>query len=150
MNFAQAHNDYLDPDNYHGDDIHENPEEKGLIHNLEELCKARGLDEKTEEDISRNTYKYTDCGASFTLIEDNGIRLSSIVEGVDDYSASRELYFPFTKEAFWDTLEGVCKDAEACWLDTHGCEYCNNGEGETGYPRVNPNCVSCEGTGVVI
>lgn len=148
--FAQAHDDHLDPDNYEAKyEAIVNAGPSINVHNFEDLCKARELGETTFDDVRSNTYKYTECGASFDLI-DGGVRLGTIVEGVDDYSIDRELIFPFTMDDFWGTLDSICQEASDCWDDTHGCEDCNVGEGELGYPCINKDCQTCEGAGTII
>ena len=119
------------------------------INSLKDLLKAREFGEKTIEDISHNCYKYTDCGASCQLTE-SGIRLGSIIEGVDGDGVTFTLDYPFTIKEFWETLDTVESQAHDIWMETHGCEQCDAGEGEYGMPVVNPECKGCEGRGIVI
>lgn len=44
-----------------------------------------------------------------------GVKIGSIVEGSDVSVGSYELMFPFTKENFWETVEGVNKEASFYW-----------------------------------
>jgi hypothetical protein len=79
-----------------------------------------------------------------------GVAIGSIVEGVDQCTEVYELAYPFTLTQFNNALNAVKTSAEAIWNDTHGCEDCDYEESDYGMPRVNPNCPTCKGLGIVI
>ena len=108
------------------------------VNNLYEFMEERGFGEKTIENIKRNTYKYTDCGAWFEfegrlneewdckglesqLINDplfnsgGKVTVGSIVEGVDYGTENHTLQFPFTLQEFWDALDDVEVEASYLW-----------------------------------
>lgn len=78
-----------------------------------------------------------------------GVRIGSIVEGADACTQTRELFFPFSEQAWQDALEGVEKEADWIWRETHGCDACGI-EGEFGGNAINPECPECHGEGVVL
>jgi hypothetical protein len=95
-------------------------------------------------------FKGTKCGA-WVDWDDDEVRVGSIVEGVDgDPVPAHHLKFPFENAAFWSALEEVEEDAHYVWMQTHGCDDCDAGEGELGYPVVNPKCETCGGEGAAI
>lgn len=116
------------------------------VNNMKELLEARGLGEKDFGDLKRNTYKYTDCGA-WIVEEDNGVSVGSIVEGVDGGATPVTLTYPFDHGDLWDALESIERECNEIWMQTHGCEDCYPDEADG---RVNPECKTCEGEGVVI
>ena len=108
------------------------------VNNLYEFMKERGFGEKSVEDIQRNTYKFTSCGAWFEfegkpieqwdckglepqLLDDpfynagGKIIIGSIVEGCDYETEQYTLEFPFTLGDFWDSLDDVEIEAEYLW-----------------------------------
>ena len=128
-----------------------------MINNFEEFIKARRFGEKSEDDVQRNTYKYTSCGAFFAK-EDWGVVVGSIVEGVDYGTETHALRYAFEIKEFWDALEQVEKEADQIWKATHGCEKCWShpqvdewgNELEFGAWPINPECKACEGEGAII
>lgn len=102
------------------------------------------LDEKMQKLIEKYVYKYTDCGAWIEFI-DGGIKLGSIVEGVDECTNVYTLmYGQFTENQFYNTLTLIDEEAQAIWDNTHGCEDCGMGG------SVNPECKTCDGNGAII
>lgn len=142
--------------------------------NLRQFGKELGLGSitnmtKLKSLIEKAIYKNTSCGASIQFIpetpnkldsadgsileygNEGGIIVGSIVEGVDgDGTEYHTLMYPFTMEAFNEAMNAVEEEAKYIWNDTHGCDDCGVGEGELGYPAVNPNCKSCKGQGILI
>lgn len=107
------------------------------VNNLEEFIKARRCSEKSFDDIRRNTYKYTNCGAWIDKTwtgkvegEDHvdmfgceheaevlwaGITVGSIVEGADYDCQSITLKYPFKIDEFWTALQSVEDEADLIW-----------------------------------
>jgi hypothetical protein len=99
------------------------------VNNLKQFIEARGFGEESFEDIERNTYKYTDCGAwiqektedrvdyeSPHIEEFNdaptyehpiGLTVGSIVEGVDYDCTPVTVTYPFELDEFWQALQAV-------------------------------------------
>lgn len=73
----------------------------------------------TVESIQRNVYKYTDCGAHIE-IDDDGVKLTSIVEGSDAEVEADFLAFPFSEEAYREAEAYVEKEVERLWLEANG------------------------------
>jgi hypothetical protein len=118
-----------------------------MINNFDEFLKARGFGEKDEDDVERNTYKYTSCGAFFAK-EDWGVAVGSIVEGVDYGTETHTLTYPFEIDAFWSALKEVEDEADEIWKATHGCDDCGI-ETDRGM-AINPDCKTCKGEGAMI
>ena len=131
-------------------------------YNLRDLLSFRGCGENTIEDLQRNVYKYTACGAYVSEVEPpdrpKALLVSSIVEGVDDGTEIHCLHYPFTIEEFQNTLQSVEDEAEEIWNSTHGCEDCHDEPqiDQWCHPRefgawpINPECTSCKGEGTII
>lgn len=86
-----------------------------MINNLEEFMKARGFGETTFQDIERNTYKHTKCGAWITQpLQLDGITVGSIVEGGADCTP-KTIAYPFELNEFWNALENIEKQADEIW-----------------------------------
>jgi len=108
----------------------------------------------------KSVYKGTDCGAWLEVIDENEIRMGSIVEGADECAETHTLTMPFTEQEVWNALEAIEKDCDRIWKETHGCDDCwpegCAGEFEFYEERpfggwaINPNCKSCDGDGIVI
>jgi hypothetical protein len=80
----------------------------------------------------------------------DGIAVGSIVEGTDAEVWPEHLTFPFTYDDLDRAIGNVDKAANDIWNETHGCDDCNAGEGEYGGKRIDPDCKTCGGHGVVI
>jgi hypothetical protein len=101
-----------------------------MINNIYELAKFFGIDdaedlsmEQIDTKINRYLFKYTDCGMG-VCIEDDGITLSSIIEGWDEgFVEAPKLFYPIDKEDIDDWTEIVNRRACMCWDII-------NGEGE--------------------
>ena len=119
------------------------------IRSLKQFLKARRCGETDFSQVERATYKYSDCGA-WIAQDEEGIKVGSIVEGVDEGTETHKLNYPFQIEDFWDALKAVEEEAAQIWNDTHGCEDC--GEPEWGmYTRaINPDCQTCKGEGTIL
>ena len=111
-----------------------------MINNLDEFIDARGLGEKTFQDIERNTYKYTNCGAwiqeevaiegkdcvDFLGCEheaktlQKGFIIGSIVEGAEDCTPVT-VFYPFTLPDFWSAIQKIEDEAEEIWDYAQGC-----------------------------
>lgn len=123
-----------------------------MINNLKEFIEARGLGETTFQDIERNTYKYTNCGAwivhSRPAYSGRGtLTVGSIVEGAEDCTPIIIAY-PFAIDDFWSALQKVEDEAEEIWKYTHGCDDCGI-ETDRGM-AINPKCKTCKGEGVIV
>lgn len=134
----------------------QNEPETSIINNVTEFLEARNLGEDSIEQVQRNTFKFTSCGA-WLAEHENGISVGSIVEGCDQGTLTHDLTFPFQIDSFWEALGEVEKEADQIWNDTHGCEDCHPqgyvdeyGEGEFGNWPINPDCKECEGEGACI
>ncbi len=92
----------------------------------------------------------------------SGVRIGSIVEGVDAATDIIDLRFPFTKDDLFEALDDIEKQAHEIWMATHGCETClahwqeERGTDENGCPLewgatpVWLECPNCGGQGTVI
>ena len=120
-----------------------------IVNNIEEFIKARKCSEKDFQDVVRNTYKYTDCGAWITR-DFTSITVGSIVEGVDWDTDTYTLQFPFKIQEFWDMLQSVEDEANEIWKDTHGCDDCGIEHPEWGTQMINLECKTCKGEGIII
>lgn len=140
--------------------------------------------------LQRNAYKYTDCGAwlavevwgyeQLTVVHGDavrdlpkdapitGIHVGSIVEGCD--VGVEPICIDLLDEAFEEpamavaaynaALEAVEKEADAIWMDTHGCATCaahwkaegwiHGAEGCDGITPVWEDCPDCDGDGAII
>ena len=74
-------------------------------------------------------------------------RVGSIVEGTDAEVFPETVALPCTGAQIDKAIECVESAANDLWQDTHGCEDCNTDEHDH---RINPECESCGGDGVVI
>lgn len=129
---------------------------------MKDLLFLRGCGEETFEQLKRNVYKYTSCGAYVAEVDPpdkpKALLLSSIVEGVDDGTEIHYLPYPFTIDQFQDALQAVEDEAKEIWNATHGCEDCHDhpqvdewgNENEFGAWPINPECKTCEGEGAII
>ena len=118
------------------------------INNFQEFIEARDFGELTPEDVHRNTYKYSVCGA-YIDFEDDKILLGSIVEGVDQEVGPLSLRYPFELDEYWEMLQKVEDEAERIWNETHGCQSCDTEEGILGIKAVDPDCDKCGGEGII-
>ena len=105
-----------------------------MITSLNTLLETLGVE--TPSRFGRAIYKWVDCGpwVEFLVNSDNyegvyyedtdvdekvtndncvGINVGSIVEGSDAEIGPVGLFFPFTPERLWDTLDGI--NEEACY-----------------------------------
>jgi hypothetical protein len=68
-----------------------------------------------------------------------GVKVGSIVEGVDQCADPVELIFPFVR-AEWDlAVKNVEDQVTEIWNATHGCPKCGRMD-RAAYRRVNPKC----------
>jgi len=103
-----------------------------MINSLNDLCAEFGIDYnpdifETLSDLSKMVYKGTDCGAWLAGLWDEndeiiGVSIGSIVEG-SDFETSYDLKFPFKKEEFWDTIQGIEEECSIVWDDLYPDEY---------------------------
>jgi len=84
------------------------------------FLEIRGFNEENIEQVSRNTYKYTNCGA-WCSCDEKGIQVGSIVEGSDIDTETHNLNYPFDIKDFWDALDQVEKEADQIWKEWN-CE----------------------------
>jgi len=103
----------------------------------------------TEAVAQKAVYKGTACGA-YLEFKDDSVVVGSIVEGVDYGTQAHVMKYPFGEDDFWSALTVVESEAQEIWDRTHGCDYCDMENPETGERGINPDCVSCKGEGVVI
>jgi hypothetical protein len=75
--------------------------------------------------------------------------MGSIVEGIDQTTASYSLLFPFTERDLWRAVKNVEAEARELWGSTHGCEECGDEDPMTGYRAINPSCKNCHGDGTI-
>lgn len=112
---------------------------KTTITNLREFMEARQCSEKSFDDIKRNTYKYTNCGAWIEEVTKNmvdyesphieefsdaptykqatGITVGSIVEGSDVDCTPFTLEYPFEISVFWEKLKDLEQEADGIWRE---------------------------------
>ena len=125
--------------------------------NLQDLLSLRGCGEETFEQLKRNVYKYTSCGA-WVSEDEQGVTLGSIVEGGDEGTQTHTLNYPFTIDQFQDALQSVEDEADEIWKATHGCEDCHDHpqvdewgtDIEFGAWPITPECKTCKGEGASI
>ena len=79
-----------------------------------------------------------------------GIRIGSIVEGVDQCAEPHTVLFPMSDDDLSVTLTMVNNEANSIWNATHGCEDCRMEDPETGECHINPKCKTCKGEGAII
>lgn len=87
-----------------------------------------------------------------------GIRVGSIVEGVDQCAESEELAFPFSEKRFRAAVQSIEDQVDEIWKSTHGCKECARlyeidweAPGtDSGYCPVHPDCKVCGGTGTIL
>lgn len=101
----------------------ENPFEF-TVHNLEDFLKARRCSEESFDQVKKNTFKYTNCGAwigegAFGENLENGIAVGSIVEGADYDTSTYILFYPFEIQEFWDALSEVEYEADQIWKEVN-------------------------------
>ena len=127
------------------------PDVDGCVNSFEEFLEQRGFGEKDIRMVSRNTFKYTNCGA-FCFQEEDGVVVGSIVEGVDYGTENHKLTYPFKLEDFWAVLKKVEEEADQIWNETHGCEDCFDGEPfkkDWDCRPIDTECKSCKGKGAI-
>ena len=115
-----------------------------MIDSLKEFMEARGFGEESLENIKRNTFKYTSCGA--WIVEETetrvdyesphieefndaptykhpiGVTVGSIVEGADYDCDPVTVTYPFELDEFWKALKAVEEQADEIWKDTNRLE----------------------------
>lgn len=90
-----------------------------MINNIHDFCNYFGT---TEDNIEKDIFKYTECGA-FIKYDDSKIIIGSIVEGWDDGEILCDpLYYPFEEKEFDTTLEWLECEAEAIWHEVNDFE----------------------------
>lgn len=89
--------------------------------------------------------------------------VSGYCEGTDIECDSHEVFLSCTPDAIDDAISQADKDGRDLWDQTHGCQKCHpdgtcdewgnewspDGDNWIGQP-VNPDCVECKGSGVVL
>ena len=95
-----------------------------LINNIPDFYKARSFGEETMQQVTRSTYKYTNCGAWCATAHDDqceviGVKVGSIVEGSDAETEVHTLKFPFKLKDFWIALDNVEEEAEMLWNEAN-------------------------------
>jgi len=78
-----------------------------------------------------------------------GVRIGSIVEGVEQCAEPVELMFPFTEDDWDNAIRSVEDEVHEIWMETHGCEDCATDDIGWGKP-VDPDCKTCRGHGCAI
>lgn len=96
-----------------------------IINSIPEFYEVRGFGEETMDQVTRNTYKYTDCGAWCKTAHDNqceviGLQVGSIVEGSDAETQVHTIKFPFEIGEFWNALDEVENEASVLWEEANG------------------------------
>jgi len=92
-----------------------------IVNNYKELVEDI-IGEEDFERFQKAIYKGTSCGASCQKI-DNGVRIGSIVEGVDgDGTQYYDLTFPFDTKDFWDRMSDVEREAEELFNEQQAIE----------------------------
>jgi hypothetical protein len=99
--------------------------------------------------ISKCVYKFTSCGAWIDFTQ-TGIKIGSIIEGIEQNTSTHALDYPFPLETFNATLQEVEKEANDLWNESHGCTSCNDPDLETGWTAIDPACKECNGQGIII
>lgn len=74
-------------------------------------------------------------------------RVGSIVEGTDAEVCPETVPLPCTGDQIDKAIACVESAADDIWNETHGCEDCNDDDHDH---RINPECASCGGDGVMI
>ena len=77
-----------------------------IVRHMEDFLAARMCSEESFNQVKRNTYKYTDCGAWIDE-DENGITVGSIVEGADYGTSTHVLIYLFMIQEFWDLLTSL-------------------------------------------
>tara|TARA_Y100001973_G_C5170162_1_gene318557 strand:- start:290 stop:637 length:348 start_codon:yes stop_codon:yes gene_type:complete len=95
------------------------------VNSVPDFYEARGFGEETMEQVTRNTYKFTDCGAWCATAHDDqseviGVKVGSIVEGSDAETDVHTIKFPFKMKEFWAALDEVESEAEMLWNEANG------------------------------
>jgi hypothetical protein len=119
-----------------------------MVDNLKELLEELGA--TTVEGLRDMVYKGTSCGAWVNVDEPAYVSVGSIVEGSSQESEVRTLLYPFHQREFWDALTAVENDVDVIWDSTHGCEDCGPEDELNGGRRINTECESCNGDGMVL
>jgi len=94
------------------------------INSIADFYEARDFGEETMEQVTRNTYKYTDCGAWCATAHDDqseviGVKVGSIVEGSDAETQVHTLKFPFKLKDFLEALSNVETEASILWNEAN-------------------------------
>jgi len=87
-----------------------------MITTLKDLFKEVGVD--TLAALKKSIFKGTECGAWIEPGE-GYVVLGSIVEGSDAEATPVELFYPFSRDDFWQALESVDKEACALWEEAN-------------------------------
>jgi len=111
------------------------------------------------ESFDKVIYAHTACGAWGETLDD-GIRVGSIIEGVDQTTTEYTLRFPFSASEFEDVITCVEDEAKEIWNKTHGCPTCRghwisagmaeDGDHEHGNTPIWGGCPDCGGGGDMI
>lgn len=101
--------------------------------------------------LTHSAYKYTVCGASLYHTDEapGRVIISSIVEGIEQTTESYSLQWPFTPQQIEEALDKVEVEAAELWDVSHGCQDCGP-EDVFGNRPINPNCLSCRGSGTIL
>ena len=88
---------------------------------------------------------------SWIHVDNDHVKLgrSEINQGADQGADFVILYFPFRGEALRRSLMVIDREPSMLRQATEGCPDCGPTDPETGFIRINPDCMSCGGEGAV-
>lgn len=95
-----------------------------MIKNINDLASQYfGLDVAHHHVMKKALYRDTNCGA-WIEFEDAGIKVGSIVEGLDFGTNIYPLSYPFTSEDLEKRVQAIEAEAHALWVwcNEDGCE----------------------------
>ena len=110
-----------------------------------------------DDELIRKTYRMGGLLAYLTIkvkepVLGDYFWVTGYCEGSDWGHPTYEVPFPCTPEAIDEAIAQADKDGCATWDLTHGCDDCGT-EPEWSLPSrrpVNPDCLTCEGHGIVL
>ena len=89
-----------------------------VVRHMEDFLSARRCSEESFDQVKKNTFKFTDCGAWIEEDKD-GITIGSIVEGADYGTSTYAFIYPFEIQEFWDALDEVEMEAASIWEEVN-------------------------------
>ena len=135
--------------------------------NIADIANHLGARDTTEAAIQRRIFKSTLCGCS-SSVKDSSVHgtvfsVAGYCEGTDRYCEPHELVLPCYGSQLDAAIAEADQDGCDLWKETHGCEHCwpdgycdewgnewtPDGDNWVGQP-TNPECVTCEGQGIII